>query len=333
MSSGGRSQRSGRPLRRSFWGPVGWGAVILLLGAGGTAAAAWGLGAELPWLKKPAAKPSLEGLVPVPILAEAVPAYTRLAREHFFNKATGKISYQFLAPQELHPEMILDLGKLFGRVVSRDKAAGYALTSADLAPVGTRPGLVAGIPAGKRSMVLDAARVRGLHALAAGDRCDLLAAVPIPPPPASARRRGGVATPVPPPSAERRRMVVLVQNGLVVKAVSFREPPKGKAGGAAKGVEEVVLAVEPEELAPLSETLAEGTEVVCVARSGRPDDLGAADVTPGSRHDQTRIVELMVGFERDVFVAEVRPDAPFPARPRAPAAEPASSLEAGAALE
>jgi hypothetical protein len=65
----------------------------------------------------------------------------------------------------------------------------------------------------------------------------------------------------------------------------------------------VVIAVDPEEIAPLAEALAIESLVACVARSGRPDDPGPASVTPSgpSPADQVAVVERIVSGTREVL--------------------------------
>ena len=63
--------------------------------------------------------------------------------------------------------------------MAHDKAPGFVFTERDFLPKGTLPGLVAGIPPGKRALTLDAGKLRGIDLLQIGDHLDLLAAVPV----------------------------------------------------------------------------------------------------------------------------------------------------------
>ena len=47
-------------------------------------------------------------------------------------------------------------------------------------------------------------------------------------------------------------------------------------------VEEVVIAVDPAEVAPVTQALATDVDVMCVVRSGRPGDPEADTETPGA---------------------------------------------------
>jgi hypothetical protein len=75
--------------------------------------------------------------------------------------------------------MITNIADVIGRVLDHDKEPGYVFTEADFLPPGTREGITAGIPAGKRAVRISADKVDGLYGLHAGDRFDLLATMPI----------------------------------------------------------------------------------------------------------------------------------------------------------
>src|SRR6266513_2228693 len=49
-----------------------------------------------------------------------------------------------------------------------------------------------------------------------------------------------------------------------------------------KPVQEIHISIDPKEVAPLHEALAIGANLVCVARSSRPDESKAKTFTPGS---------------------------------------------------
>ena len=68
---------------------------------------------------------------------------------------------------------------MIGRVVNHEKQANYAFRETDFLPPGTRPGMVAGIPPGKRSYTLEVTKIKGIQSLKAGDRFDLLATLPV----------------------------------------------------------------------------------------------------------------------------------------------------------
>jgi len=71
---------------------------------------------------------------------------------------------------------------------------------------------------------------------------------------------------------------VLVQNGHVVEPLTTRQVPISSRTltqgpiTRTKPVQELVIAVAPDEVARLTEAMAVGAEISCVPRSGRPDD-------------------------------------------------------------
>jgi len=150
-------------------------------------------------------------------------------------------------------------------------------------PVGTRPGLVAGIPPGKRAMRVPVDKVPGLIGLLPGDRFDLVSTLPIDASAATSIAGSGLYGKQLELQARLNNLQkqatvrVVVQNGDVVEPMTTRQVPVANnslTNGLivrTKPVQEVVIAVAPEEVARLTEALAVG-EVDCVPRSGRPDD-------------------------------------------------------------
>lgn len=240
--------------------------------------------------------PSREGLVAVPVSAQSIPAYTRLTRDHVWDAQHQRVAVVYLRPEAITDDMLTQVSQIFGRVLDRDKAAGFVFTTRDLAPEGTRPGLVGGIPAGKRALRVEADRVDGLFGLRAGDRFDLVATVPIEAGPGDKAMQsfGGVHAPQLALQAQllnwqkQATVRVLVQNGVVVQPMTTRQVPVFSRtltqGGVTRTrpVQEVVLAVDPGEVAPLTEAIAVGATVMSVPRSGRSDD-DPRSVTPESR--------------------------------------------------
>ena len=128
---------------------------------------------------------------------------------------------------------------------------------------------------------------------------------------------------------------VMVQNGIIVEPMATRGVPMFQnsltEGGVSRvrPVQEVVIAISPEEVTRLTEALAVDAKITAVPRSGRSDD--AADsrtpdlrpvspfTSPGSAgsaaagpdagaHDATpfRVVETIMGKKREL-VAVPRP--------------------------
>jgi hypothetical protein len=263
--------------------------------------------------------PDRTGLVRVPTSGRAIPAYTSVSREDVWDPRGGGISAVYLRPDDVGPDMCTKLEEVIGLVLKRDKPAGYVFTKADFYPKGTRPGPTAGVPPGMRSMRLKAAQLPGLHGAKQGDRFDVVMAVKVDveePDAKAAPHRDrsplvvegpyaglaqGNATPTAPnpapavPHVQRQRaeVRVVVRNGVIVEPVHERKEIT-KAGGLLRGatlqavpIEEVVIAVAPEEVAALNEALAIGANLSVAMRSGQ---TGAEGATEGEIQD--RIVEF-----------------------------------------
>jgi len=113
--------------------------------------------------------PSTAGLVPVPTAAVPIAAHTRIKRDHLWDAANARIAVVYLPPRAVTKEMLLNISDIIGRVLDGDKRPGYVFTEEDFLPRGTREGLVAGIPAGKRAIRVSGDRLDGLAGLNAGD--------------------------------------------------------------------------------------------------------------------------------------------------------------------
>jgi Flp pilus assembly protein CpaB len=288
--------------------------MALLVGVAATAGGLWVAGVDLPFLKH---GPDTRGMVAVPISARLVPAYTRVSRDYLIAPETGLLKYSYLPPKVAEQlGVITNSEKIFGRVLNHDKPADYAFKEEDFLPKGTREGLVAAIPAGKRAMTVEVTKIQGIHALRTGDRLDMIASQSIDlqkvltqPKGLGGGMSGAGAFQVGIMAQQKRANVrVLVQNGMLVAPVTTRLVPISQntlTQGAitrTKPVQEAVIAVDPEEIAPLSEALAVEATITCVARSGHPDDPGQASVTPSgdSPSDQVAAVERIVGGTREV---------------------------------
>ncbi len=229
--------------------------------------------------------PSTEGLIAIPMSAKAIPAYTKLTREHAWNVQRGQIAVVWLPSEQVTASMKTDLKDILGRVLARDKALGYVFTDADFLPKGSRPGLVGGIPPGKRAVRVVAGKVNGLYGLNPGDRFDLLATLPIDlkgsENPLSVGGAYGqqLALQADLTNWEKQATVrVLVQNGVLVQPLMTREIPLSMntlTQGLVvkkKPVQEIVIAVDPGEVASLTEAMVLKAQITTVPRSGHPDD-------------------------------------------------------------
>jgi len=217
--------------------------------------------------------------VAIPISARPIPAYSKITREDLIDPKTGRVATVYWPPTSVPKSAILDLS-VIGRVLGHEKSAGYAFTEDELLPPGTHPGLAGGTPPNKRAYTLDASRLKGIHDLAAGDHLDLLASIPVDMPglgqPAGGHSGANVFA-APDTTLLPKRSVVrpLVQDGVVVVPVRTRNVPISSSslmnGTSTRTmpVQEVTIAVDPEEVAHVAEALDQKYEITCVARSGR----------------------------------------------------------------
>jgi Flp pilus assembly protein CpaB len=269
-----------------------------------------------------------EGLVAVPVSARPVAALSQLVRDDIFHPRTRRQRFIYLTPEEVAAKQIVtSYTDLVGRVAAHDILAGHFVTSSDLLPPGTPPGLAAGVPPGKRAFVVDAAKFRGLAALAAGDRFDLLASSPVDLSRAARGTQivgaGGLAGALPKQADVR----VLVHEGVVVAPL----PSAPRKPGESAATSDVVVAVDPSEAPIVAEALATGVELTIVARSAlRPVQPAATPALPAE--DRTpehhpladvRSLEVVVGGKRETVhflgsgerVVANRPNLDEPATP------------------
>ena len=269
-------------------------------------------------------EPSTAGLIAVPTSAVQIPAHTRIRRDHLWDRANGRISVVYLPPRAVTKEMLRNITEIIGRVLDSEKEAGYVFTDADFLPAGTREGLVAGIPAGKRAIRVSADRVDGLYGLNAGDRFDIVATMPIDA--ADGGRSLNFSGPYSEEIAletqlsnwEKQATVrVIVQNAVIVEPMVARGIPAATttaqaAAARARAVQEAVIAVNPNEVALLTEAMAVDARLSSIPRSGRPDDpvnSTTPDLRPfspftapggGNRGNAFSTVETIMGPKREV---------------------------------
>lgn len=262
----------------------------LVLAGAGVALAAWSLGLLGPM--EPQASGIPEGHVAVPVASGAIAAYTAIQLDHLVDPRTGALAVVYLPDGSLLPETVSDAEALLGRVLARDKDPGRVFRESDLLPPGTRPGLVAGIPAGKRALRIDASKVNGIIGLRRGDRFDLVATL--------RPRRGAPASVSGAGLAPRARVHQVVVDGAVVEPLSQRRLPA--ASGAGTVVQEMVIAVAPDEVPLLTEALELASRIDCVPRSGHPEERAAASATAEAHFPHRR------GFGGEALVDTIEGD-------------------------
>ena len=243
------------------------------------------------------------------VSARTISAYERVSRDDLFDGRKGAFAFSDIKKEFAEENgVLLGTGSIIGRVMKRAKRPGYVFTEADFLPKGTRPGLAAGIPPGKRALRIDVELVQGIIGLQPGDRFDLVAASTLPapreapvtaPPTKAARQLSGVyAELVNAPSDQpvddalllqaepKARVEVIVQGGTIVYPLETRLVPTSSSSLTAgqingtRPVQEMVIALAPEEVAPLLAALRLKADLTCLARSNRPED-DASSLTPG----------------------------------------------------
>ncbi|MEM7516551.1 MAG: hypothetical protein AAF368_06485, partial [Planctomycetota bacterium] len=270
------------------------------------------------------------GKVRVLVSGREIPAYVKVNRDDLFNAGLGKFATMDVPESLVESSGILfDARDIVGRVMGRTKSPGYAFTEEDFLPKGTRPGVSAGVPAGKRAVRIEVEKVEGIIGLQPGDRFDMVAAIALP---KLAQQNpqngldGGFAallkSQASQPKPRRTKVTVLIQNGVVVSPLETRLVPISSnsltSGTTARTipVQEMVIALDPEEVVSFMEAISnEETQLTCLARSGRPDDpvdsitpskevesvFGGSTNFPGQSLVQDRpmvVVESIVGGER-----------------------------------
>ncbi len=242
------------------------------------------------------AQSNARGKIAVPMSAADIPAYTKLRREHMWDSKRGRFTTILLDEDDVPAAVLRDFSEIVGRVLDHDKPAGYVFTEDDFYPKGTREGLVAGIPPNKMMLLVEANKVKGLFGLRPGDRFDIVRTIPVD------SKGGAVSRETAGPYGDQISLAmklsnwdkqaevrVVVRDGVVVTPVKTRAKPTSSQsltrGAVARSVpiQEIYIAVAPEEAAPLSEAMAVGADVRAVIRSGHatvPANIGVSDLQP-----------------------------------------------------
>ncbi|HZV00324.1 MAG TPA: hypothetical protein VFF73_26635 [Planctomycetota bacterium] len=263
--------------------------------------------------------PPPEGYRPVIASPRPIPMYTQLTKENLWNPEEPPFKLIWVPAAAITSDMLTSFQQVAGRVLNHDKPADYGFTEADFYPRGTKPGWGAGVPEGKRGYTAVAEKISGLVGLTAGDHFDLMATIPIDPKayetlqqlgPGMTQQLGIQIKLMGENKQARGR--VIVQDGVVVVPLHTREVPTTRAGtltSAAvqtmKPVQEVVVAVDPDEVGPLMEALAVGADLTCVARSNRSTDDHKSKLVP---HEPSNPLTGGGGFEPLSIIKTVKGD-------------------------
>jgi|GEM_PF-6298892 len=246
---------------------------------------------------------SREGQVAFPALARPVPAFEAVTREDLIDPATGQLKVMWLSEEQVGRGPLRDLSKILGRVLKRDKQAGYVLTEADFLPRGSRPGVTGGAPPGTMVIAVEAERIRGLEQLRPGDRFAVYSELPRELRPSVgkvdvSRLYGGRLAPE---AAERQSVLrsgirAVTEEALLItiqsvnrKQSNSQRPagltvPPGRAKGTASGTKLASVAVPEEDAVAVAQALNGEGSLFVIARSSQPqrtgEDEGPAQTAP-----------------------------------------------------
>ena len=261
--------------------------------------------------------------VRVLLATQSIPSYTKLRREHLLVPGELKFSTTILPRKNAEAGgLITNMGDIIGRVLAAPKSLGYAFREEDFLPGGTRPGLVGGIPAGRRGLRVEASKLQGIAGLNPGDHFDLVGAFPVSDEISNTNpileslvganaqseiARGNFS--------QQARVDVLVHDGLIVEPLTIRQVPITSSTLTqglkvqTKPVEELFIALAPEEVGPLLEAFSLEVDLTVLPRSGRPGDdptIRTPDHEPDlpswmqdeAENSGMQMVEAIVGSER-----------------------------------
>ncbi len=310
-----------------------WVVVVLVclfipFAAAGTVGTLWAFGKVDPiaWFSRRDQLPP--GFVPVLASGTIIPAYTKITRDHLLDPKTGKFAFVPVPEGEIPKEAILSPNEVMGRVLNHDKPQSYLFTERDFFPKGTRAGLAGAIPPGKVSLTLERTKIQGIFGLQQQDRIDLTATVPVEAPKGSGNLSKGLMQQTQIAQMEKlARVRVLAKNAVIIeftkhdKSVVSRTLSQGTFSKKVP-VEEVVIAVDPEEVAPIQEALSTDVAISCVVRSGQPGDPGIATVESNPLANITTI-DAIAGDKREAVTLPdySRHTAARPVRPFAKSAQ------------
>jgi hypothetical protein len=222
-------------------------------------------------------------MVKVPRSQRVIAALTKITREDVLNLELGDDMYFWMerSTVESNPHWVLDPNEIVGRVMSHNKAPDMVFKKSDFLPEGSRPGLSGGVPEHKQGFFVESSKIPGLALLKMGDTFDLLAGLPEEAqqqPEAEygllaggVKVRGGKPIPV---SGVR----LLVQDAQMVAVTRGRDmttqgvmdlPEPSSRNRTVDGTTQITIAIDPQEVVPLTQALAAGRVIHCVARSGR----------------------------------------------------------------
>lgn len=285
----------GERRRKRSLAPLAFG--ISLLTVAGVVFVGLGMAGKLPW-QHHMPEPPEPGMVRVWLAARPIPPFTTVTAEYLFNPAIGMAAFRDY-PENLVPKQMLagtqGEREILNRVLAKAKQAGQPFFDSDFLPKGTLPGVVAGVPENMRALTLEADKLKGIDTLQVGDHLDLLAAVPVdrllstgdreqawrPGTPLLAETRHTNS------GAKQTETRMIACNAIIISPLATHMRPITTSsmmqGTSVRTVpvQEVVLAIDRQDVAGTTEAIDMGLEMACIARSGRPNSNDRIDLPAG----------------------------------------------------
>ncbi|MDX2175872.1 MAG: hypothetical protein SF028_05320 [Candidatus Sumerlaeia bacterium] len=243
----------------------------------------------------------------VPLSVSNISAFTKVTRDHIVDPRTMQPRLVAVSVNGTDDPPIVDPRQILGRVLKRDKQAGYAFTEDDFTPQGTTEGIGAAVPPGYRAVTIDASRIKGAYSLNANDRIDLLATSRFGVAMLSKGRAedlaaAGVLSSYGGGTVSR----VVAKNAIVIRPVTIRneqvETASGLVGTNKRFVNkrnyEITLAIDPNDAAAVNEAFASNDLMTAFARSTLPgapeNDIFIRPIElPGEDQEVTATGELV----------------------------------------
>lgn len=161
-----------------------------------------------------------------------------------------------------------------GRVTAKPMEAGQEIDESLLFPVGSKPGISGGIPAGKMAITISQENIQGLSELSAGDRIELIESAQFD---LSAALSGiAVSDSVAASFAGRTVNRVLATNALVIH----------------QGDGQIILAVDAGEVADLAKSLASQRSIFAIAKPVLADQQSGSQELDNNNSESSSLLKL-----------------------------------------
>jgi hypothetical protein len=276
-----------------------------------------------------ATPPDRTGMVRVWKSQRNLTALSRVTREDVVDQSRpedDRVFWMERARVEANPGWILDHNKIIGRVLAKNKEADLVFQEKDFLPEGSRTGISAGVPDGKQGFFVDAEKIPGLQLLNMGDKFDLLASLPeeaqAKPEAEYGLLAGGIKVRAgkPIPLSGVRQLVqdaqmVAITRGRDMTTQSVMGLPEEESRARRNDLTtQITIAIDPEEVVPLTQALAAQRTIHCVARSGqkleepksRQQELAGLVPFPASSRSLTAFSRITADDLADPDTGELR---------------------------